>query len=272
MSSTVPGQRPESIVELLVAMDARLDMLPPDQLSLRDFLGTYRRTTIAVDDALRDGFFEDPAWVEQWDLSFAGFYLDAVDAHSGRSDVRVPRPWRIAFDEAASQAPLLKVLLGVNAHINYDLPQSLLAVIPDAEFQSPEALARRRRDHERIDRILAGRVADEDGEISSRSSRTVLDRALAPLNRRASRRFLKEARVKVWNNTIQLWRAQRTGDNEYALRLGELEVLTAAKAMELLEPGPVLLRLAVAGFGVTLPPPGFGLQGDDDPAKGPRPE
>ena len=41
----------------------------------------------------------------------------------------------------------------------------------------------------------------------------------------------------------------------YARRLGELELLSAAKIADLLAPGQVLLRLAVTGFGVTLPPP-----------------
>ncbi len=40
------------------------------------------------------------------------------------------------------------------------------------------------------------------------------------------------------------------------MRLAELEVLSAARVADLLAPGQVLLRLAVAGFGVTLPPPG----------------
>ena len=34
----------------------------------------------------------------------------------------------------------------------------------------------------------------------------------------------------------------------------ELEVLSAARIGDLVVPGQVLLRLAVAGFGVTLPP------------------
>ena len=40
-----------------------------------------------------------------------------------------------------------------------------------------------------------------------------------------------------------------------ARRLAELEVLSAARIADLLAPGQVLLRLAVAGFGVLLPPP-----------------
>jgi hypothetical protein len=143
------------------------------------------------------------------------------------------------------------VLLGINAHINYDLPQAMLNVISDDEFTDPVLMARRRRDHERIDAILAGRVGQEDVEFVDRS---VTDRLLAPLNHRASRRFLREAREKVWHNTEVLQRARLAGPDAYRRTLGELEVLSAAKIADLLAPGQVLLRLAVTGFGVLLPP------------------
>ena len=39
------------------------------------------------------------------------------------------------------------------------------------------------------------------------------------------------------------------------VRLAELELVSAARIVDLLAPGQVLLRLAVAGFGVVLPPP-----------------
>jgi hypothetical protein len=60
----------------------------------------------------------------------------------------------------------------------------------------------------------------------------------------------------VWLNTTELQRARVAGPDAYAVRLAELEVLSAAKIADLLAPGQVLLRLAVAGFGVVLPPPG----------------
>ena len=78
---------------------------------------------------------------------------------------------------------------------------------------------------------------------------------LAPLNRRSSQRFLHESRQKVWRNTWQLHEARLDGKDVYERRLAELEVLSAARIADLLAPGQVLLRLAVAGFGVTLPPP-----------------
>jgi hypothetical protein len=75
------------------------------------------------------------------------------------------------------------------------------------------------------------------------------------LNRLSSRRFLREARQKVWHNVGELQQARLQGDDRYRARLAELEVLSAARIADLLAPGQVLLRLAVAGFGVSLPPP-----------------
>lgn len=127
-------------------------------------------------------------------------------------------------------------------------------MISDDEFADPAALARHRRAHERIDGVLSRRVAAEDDELGSISTRSLLDRLLQPVNRFSSRRFLREARQKVWHNTIELQRARLAGEQSYDARLAELEVLSAARIADLLTSGQILLRLAVAGFGVTLPP------------------
>jgi hypothetical protein len=242
------------IAKVVAAMDVRLVRMPPERTAQRLFLETYRRTTVAVGKAIEDAQFEDPEWVERWDVVFADLYLAALDLDlAGSPDV--PRPWRLAFDAPASLPALRHVLLGINAHINYDLPQALLAVISDDEFADPLVVARRARDHERIDGVLSGRVAAEDDELGAVSVRTTVDRLLQPLNRLSSKRFLREARQKVWHNTVELQQARVAGKQVYAARLAELEVLSAARIADLLAPGQVLLRLAVAGFGVTLPPP-----------------
>ena len=70
--------------------------------------------------------------MERWAVAFAALYLDALEASLHGRDV--PGPWAAAFAADGTVAPLRHVLLGMNAHINYDLPQALLAVISDAEF------------------------------------------------------------------------------------------------------------------------------------------
>jgi hypothetical protein len=242
--STSPG----GLAGVLNEMRSRIDMLPRGS-SRRVFLSTYQRTTAAVGQAIEQACFEDPDWVEEWDVVFAWLFLDAHDADQAGDPV--PRPWRLAFDAPPDLPELRHVLLGINAHINYDLPQALLGVISVSDFDDTGLMDRRRRDHERIDGVLSARVAAEDDELQPG---TLVDRLLTPLNRLGTKRFLREARQKVWHNTYALHEARVTGPDAYRTRLAELELLSAAKIADLLEPGQVLLRLAVAGFGVTLPP------------------
>jgi uncharacterized protein DUF5995 len=240
-----------SIGEVVEQLQRRIDVLEPDQVHRRIFLTTYQRTTQAVGDAVENAYFEDPEWVVRWDVAFAELFLVAHDDdQTGRA---VVRPWRLAFQADPNLPTIVHLLLGMNAHINYDLPQATLEVITDQDFQDPVLVQRRRRDHERIDMILARRVTAEDQVIGG--PRRLVDRLLTPANRLSSRRFLREARQKVWLNVAELQRARLQGADDYYARLDELEVLSAAKIADLLRPGQVLLRLAMTGFGVTLPPP-----------------
>ncbi len=249
---TVAGRDIGAVLARMAVLEAELTAGCDPQ---RFFLGTYARTTRAIGAALVAGAFEDPAWVEEWDVVFADLYLEALEAHR-RGSAGVPRPWRLAFAADPAMHPVAHVLLGMNAHINYDLPQALLAVVPPAAFDDPELLARRRRDHERIDAVLAEQVTVEDGELErAAGGRTLLDRASAPVNRHASRRILRESRHKVWRTTLALHEARLRGPQAYADRLRDLDTLSAARIADLLRPGPVLVRLALVGFGVTLPPP-----------------
>jgi Family of unknown function (DUF5995) len=243
----------DDVAALTGRMAELLGRLTEDGDPARFFLGTYLRTTRAVVSALDAGAFEDTDWVARWDVDFAGLYLDALDAH--RADPAAPpEPWRLAFGAKPGLPPEAHVLLGMNAHINYDLAQSLVRMIPPADFANRDRLARRRRDHERIDGILAARVAEEDLALElAGGRRTSLDRVLAPANRVASRLFLRESRRKVWANAHALHEARLAGPDAYARRLMQLEAAGAARVRDLLRPGPVLLRLAVRGFGVTLP-------------------
>src|SRR6516165_12534054 len=218
------------------------------------FHGTYLRTTQAVAAALRAGAFEDADWVDRWDVAFAQLYLDVLDA--GRRGDPVPEPWAVAFAAAADQPDLptvRHVLLGMNAHINYDLPQALLAVISDAEFEDPAVRAAREADHRRIDEVLSVRVGAEDAELQElEPAKTWRDSVMQPLNRMATRRFLRESRAKVWANAVELSRARRAGPDCYARRLAKLEELCGKRVADLVRPGPVLIRLAAGGFGVRL--------------------
>ena len=174
-------------------MQALLEMLQAAGDQRQYFHATYQRTTIAVAGNLRRDGFNDAGWVERWDIAFADLYLDALQAAlAGR---RPTRPWDVAFNAPVGLPPLRHVLLGMNAHINYDLPQALLAVITDDEFADPALLARRESDHRAIDDLLVSRVGAEGDELAAISGpRTSLDRLLRPFSQLGTQRFLREAR------------------------------------------------------------------------------
>jgi Family of unknown function (DUF5995) len=242
----------DSVIEELIGrMEDLLESLRAAADQRQHFHATYLRTTIAVAEKLRGGGFNDARWVERWDVAFAGLYLDALQtALAGR---RPTRPWDVAFNAPAGLPPLRYVLLGMNAHVNYDLPQALLAVITDEEFADLTLLARRESDHRVIDEVLASRVGAEDDELAAISGPgSPLDRLLRPLSRLGTRRFLREAREKVWANAVVLSEARMGGPETYASALKQLEELSAAKVAALQAPGQVLLKLAATGFGVRL--------------------
>jgi hypothetical protein len=255
----VPDLEAPGVRAALIDLRAVLDRLQAADDHRRHFLATYVRTTEAVGAQIHRAGFEDPVWVDRWDGAFAQLYLDALAAFE-RDPACAARPWRAALGADPSTPPLQLVLLGMNAHINYDLPQALLAVIDDAQFHDAVLLTRRRRDHERIDDVLAARVAAEDVELRAAARDggmprpTAWDRVKTPVNRWATKRFLPESRRKVWHNATVLQAARQRGPAAYRTVLAELELLTAARVNDLLAPGNVLLRVAAAGFGVTLPP------------------
>jgi hypothetical protein len=248
--------RAATVAELISFMEDIQSRLDAAGDGRRHWHGVYRRGTVAVRNEIERGGFLDSAWLERWDLVFADIYLEALErwdrgeAPSG--------PWQVAFEATRDPAvpPLRHVLLGLNAHVNFDLPQALIGVIGDEEFDDPEVMARRFTDHKHVDDVLVVRVGTEDREIAAAErpgDRSLVDRLLVPLNRAGSKRFLKEARRKVYDNAHQLSLARRQGPEQLAARLAQLEELCRLRVADLRAPGQVLLKLTIKGFGVVLP-------------------
>ena len=57
--------------------------------------------------------------------------------------------------------------------------------------------------------VLASRVAAGEDELTATGGAAMLDRLLTPLNALGSKRFLREARQKVWHNTLEPQRRAR---------------------------------------------------------------
>jgi hypothetical protein len=124
----------------------------------------------------------------------------------------------------------------MNAHINYDLPQALLAVISDADYGDPALLANREADHRHVDQVLAALIDDTTpGRFG-----------------RVYKRLLRKARAGAWDTAGALAATRRQDASAYQCGLDNLARLVTARAADIIRPGPLLPRLLVRGFGITL--------------------
>lgn len=103
------------------SLDAACD---PDAV----FALLYLVTTAKVGDLVATSHFADNPFLVAWDEEFASRYFAAFDAHHAGGTA--PEPWRKAFDHAASGRSTVTedLLLGMNAHVNYDLAFSAHAM------------------------------------------------------------------------------------------------------------------------------------------------
>lgn len=121
------------------------------------FLECYAMMTHNMFGGIAAGEFCQRDWAQRLLLDFAGYYFRALEAYE-RDPAAAPAVWRHAF-EATTQtdaSPLQKLLLGVNAHINFDLAMTLDDLLHDAW----PGLSRTQRkvyqtDYETVNRIIA---------------------------------------------------------------------------------------------------------------------
>src|SRR4029079_10997737 len=142
-------------------------------------------------DAIRGGVFDDPAWIARWDVVFARRYMEAMDGWSQKQPVS--DPWRLAFTAAQSEAlePAKHALLAMNAHINYDLPQAILEVVNDAEFEQGTLPPDRHVDNYRLQDVLFSNVAKEGAEFEqAQGGGTLLARVETPFEHPATKKFM----------------------------------------------------------------------------------
>jgi hypothetical protein len=170
------------------------------------FLSCYRLMTLNMYQALEEGQFDDPAWVGALLEHFAGYYFIALEAYEA-GDPTAPEAWQIAF-EAAKQpglSPIQHLLLGVNAHINYDLVLAEVDLLdPEWAGLTPEQRAGRQADHERVNQVIGETIdAVQDTILEPRQPRLeILDRLMGGLDEWLISRLIRHWRGEVWEAAI----------------------------------------------------------------------
>lgn len=91
------------------------------------FTEVYLNITKQIDLDLSNHRYQDSKWVEVIVVEFGNKYLKALRNFENGEFSKVPAPWLAAFkiNETKSYKVSAQLLLGMNAHINNDLPYSL---------------------------------------------------------------------------------------------------------------------------------------------------
>jgi uncharacterized protein DUF5995 len=130
----------------------------------------YLRVTEEYRRTIDTPFFDDTPFVNHEDTVFARYYFSAYDDWVAGDVGDVPPAWRIAFDAASDHrvSALGDLLLGINAHVQRDLPfvlYSIGLVAPDGSSRKP--------DHDRVNEILNRVIDPVEAEIARRFDPTI---------------------------------------------------------------------------------------------------
>jgi len=198
------------------------------------FLGCYQLMTGNVLAALERGEFHDPVWVQLLLRHFADFYFVALDAFE-RDEASAPAVWRLAHHATrnARVSALQDLLLGVNAHINFDLVLATTDMLrPEWDALTAAQRAERRADYTHVNHVIGVTVDAVQDQVLDPAMpiMAAIDRALGPLDEMLISHLIATWREGVWQHTLNLLAARDAAAQARvighveaeALRLGNL--------------------------------------------------
>ncbi|HYO39088.1 MAG TPA: DUF5995 family protein [Nocardioidaceae bacterium] len=144
--------RESCVRKTITEMERRLAPLADACDHAAVFSLAYLRTTETyLETARTPGFYDDPGFVNHWDVTFAVAYYFAYDNWVAGHVERVPPAWRIAFQAGRERrvSGSGDLLLGISAHVNRDLP----FVLAEIGLTAPDGTSRK-KDHDRVNVML----------------------------------------------------------------------------------------------------------------------
>lgn len=163
------------------------------------FAALYRKVTVKVKEGIAEGRFQDGPRMERFDVTFANRYLDAMNQF--RQGKRPSLCWLASFKAASNWRPIIlqQLLLGMNAHINFDLGIAAAEVSPGSELPSLQ------HDFNEINNILGGLVGQVQSEIDEVSPWIRFSGSIDPKPDLAIVNFsMDKARACSWNVATKL--------------------------------------------------------------------
>lgn len=200
------------------------------------FLRCYCMMTGNMLTAIEQSRFHDNEWVGKLLHRFADYYFDALACFDCGEPV--PLVWK-AVHNASSQAnlhTLQHLLLGVNAHINFDLVLTLYELLePEWKNLSPDDQLHRYQDHYLVNQIIKETIDQVQDEIVEQYSPSMdlVDKAMGRLDEWLLGNLITRWREGVWENTQQMMNCSNEEQKKAFVAQLEKDVLQRANWLEL---------------------------------------
>lgn len=195
-------QPPDTVAGVVARLRAiQQDLSPGDGAAV--FNAMYLRVTEQVAADLDAGTtFEDPEFMHELDVRFAGLWIAAYDA--AVSGGKVPSAWAPLFEERDTRGifPIQYALAGMNAHIEHDLPLAVVTTCRSRGVTPGQAPVR--RDYEAVNDLLA-RVESDIRRSFLTEMGQIVDAEVGPLVHLVSAWNIDKARDLAWVNVETLW-------------------------------------------------------------------
>ena len=201
------------------------------------FLRCYSMMTANMHDAIGRGAFADGPWVDRLLHRFADYYFDALEQWNALPE-SAPAVWQVAHERTRrpETAVWQHLLLGVNAHINYDLVLTVHELL-EADWASMTEDERTLRygDYCLVNSIIAETIdAVQDDVIApAMPVGAILDRLMGRLDEYLISRFITSWRDRTWEHAVSLLDAQDGQQRAAIVRSVEEQALRTAGRINL---------------------------------------
>jgi hypothetical protein len=202
-----PGLITPSASETIADVIARMEQIDgelPRKDGVAYFNRLYLQVTKAVQAAAASITFADPDFTQRLDVVFAGLYF-AAEATVG-TGATCPIAWRPLVEErSADRAPIQFAIVGMNAHINHDLPIALVQTCRELGA-APEDGSPEHADYQRVNGILADVEGQVAGWFETGLIADIVDVTPADVDNALAMWSIADARDLAWEHAKLLWR------------------------------------------------------------------
>lgn len=215
---------PTNVDEALASLDTVAERLQADGDALAAFPDIYGIITRKVAEQIvrPDGMFLESGWISRLAGRFCERYLETLRWSMERRPQDC-EAWGATYACSSMRRtlPVQHVMLGLSAHINFDLALGIYETIREfGHADDAEQMARYKHDHDAVNNLLLASVSEAFEHLVERHgctlSAAIYAHAYAPA-KWLTMKMLTRWRGTVWNNVLALLAAKSDAERDQVI-------------------------------------------------------